>query len=43
MAGSWLADDLYAGVARLMRSSSAEDWEPELYQKVAAVISPVKE
>lgn len=32
---SWLADDLYASVARLMRSTTAQHWEPELYQKVA--------
>jgi type VI secretion system protein VasJ len=36
---SWLADDLYANVARLMRDSSAQAWEPELYQKVAAFIN----
>lgn len=32
---SWLADDLYAGVARVMRETSAQAWEPELYQKLA--------
>ncbi|MFL6966062.1 type VI secretion system protein TssA [Pseudomonas alvandae] len=32
---SWLADDLYANVARLMRETTAQGWEPELYQKVA--------
>lgn len=32
---SWLADDLYANVARLMRGTTAQLWEPELYQKVA--------
>lgn len=32
---SWLAEDLYASVARLMRSTTAQQWEPELYQKVA--------
>lgn len=32
---AWLADDLYASVARLMRDTCAQTWEPELYQKVA--------
>ena len=32
---AWLADDLYASVARLMRDTRAQAWEPELYQKVA--------
>ena len=32
---SWLADDLYVGVARLMRDTSAQGWEPQLYLKVA--------
>lgn len=32
---SWLADDLYGNVARLMQSTSAEAWEPDLYQKLA--------
>jgi len=32
---SWLADDLYANVARLMRETTAQGWEPELYRKVA--------
>ena len=36
---SWLADDLYANVARLMRDTTAQGWEPELYRKVTAVIS----
>lgn len=40
---SWLADDLYANVARLMRDTSAQGWEPELYQKVASVVSERKE
>ncbi|WP_294739364.1 type VI secretion system protein TssA [uncultured Pseudomonas sp.] len=40
---SWLADDLYANVARLMRETPARGWEPQLYQKVAAVISDVKD
>lgn len=31
---AWLADDLYAGVERVMRSVTAECWEPELYQKL---------
>ncbi|MFC3941239.1 type VI secretion system protein TssA [Pseudomonas gingeri NCPPB 3146 = LMG 5327] len=33
---SWLADDLYANVARQMRDISAEAWEPQLYQKTIA-------
>ncbi|WP_025856738.1 type VI secretion system protein TssA [Pseudomonas sp. CHM02] len=40
---SWLADDLYASVARLMRETTAQGWEPELYRKVAAVISESKD
>ncbi|WP_411389244.1 type VI secretion system protein TssA [Pseudomonas sp. MPB23] len=32
---SWLADDLYASVARLMHDTTAQGWEPELYQRVA--------
>ncbi|KJK16939.1 type VI secretion system protein TssA [Pseudomonas sp. 2(2015)] len=32
---AWLADDLYAGVARVMRETSAQGWEPQLYLKVA--------
>lgn len=40
---SWLADDLYTSVARLMRDTSAQGWEPELYLKVAAVVSERKE
>ncbi|WP_339532953.1 type VI secretion system protein TssA [Pseudomonas mucidolens] len=40
---SWLADDLYANVARLMRDTTAQGWEPELYQKVAAVLSEHKD
>lgn len=40
---SWLADDLYVNVARLMRDTTAQAWEPELYQKVAAFISEVKD
>ncbi|AIG01556.1 ImpA domain-containing protein [Pseudomonas fluorescens] len=39
----WLADDLHANVARLMRDTSAQEWEPELYQKVARVVSERKE
>lgn len=35
---SWLADDLYANVARLMRKTTAQGWEPELYRKVAQPI-----
>lgn len=35
---SWLADDLYASVARLMRDTTAQGWEPELYRKVAQPI-----
>lgn len=35
---SWLADDLYANVARLMRDTTAQGWEPELYRKVAQPI-----
>ncbi|SDZ22810.1 type VI secretion system protein TssA [Pseudomonas salomonii] len=35
---SWLADDLYANVARLMRETTAQGWEPELYRKVAQPI-----
>ncbi|MBV4481536.1 type VI secretion system protein TssA [Pseudomonas khavaziana] len=35
---SWLADDLYASVARLMRETTAQGWEPELYRKVAQPI-----
>ncbi len=40
---SWLADDLYANVARLMRDTPAQGWEPELYQKVAVFISEPKD
>ncbi|UWF51836.1 type VI secretion system protein TssA [Pseudomonas sp. N3-W] len=40
---SWLADDLYASVARLMRETTAQGWEPELYRKVGAVISESKD
>jgi len=40
---SWLAEDLYANVARMMRDTSAQGWEPELYQKVASVVSEPKE
>lgn len=40
---SWLADDLYASVARLMRETAAQGWEPELYQKVATIISERKD
>ncbi len=40
---SWLADDLYANVARLMRDTTARGWEPEMYQKVATVISEGKD
>lgn len=40
---SWLADDLYASVARLMRDTTAQGWEPALYRKVAAVISESKD
>ena len=40
---SWLADDLYANVARLMRDTTAQGWEPELYRKVTTFISDVKE
>lgn len=32
---AWLADDLYANVARLMQATSAQAWEPDLYQKLA--------
>lgn len=35
---SWLADDLYANVARLMRDTTAQGWEPELYRKVTQAI-----
>ncbi|PYC03109.1 type VI secretion system protein TssA [Pseudomonas koreensis] len=35
---SWLADDLYASVARLMRETTAQGWEPELYRKVVQPI-----
>lgn len=35
---SWLADDLYASVARLMRDTTAHGWEPELYKRVAQTI-----
>ncbi|WP_095083785.1 type VI secretion system protein TssA [Pseudomonas sp. Irchel s3h17] len=35
---AWLADDLYASVARQMRDTTAQAWEPALYQKVAAFI-----
>ncbi|WLG93440.1 type VI secretion system protein TssA [Pseudomonas sp. FP198] len=35
---SWLADDLYANVARLMRDTTVQGWEPELYRKVAQPI-----
>ena len=35
---SWLADDLYANVARLMRDTKAQGWEPELYRKVTQAI-----
>ncbi|CAI8779684.1 type VI secretion system protein VasJ [Pseudomonas sp. IT-196MI5] len=40
---SWLADDLYASVARLMRETTAQGWEPELYMKVAAVINETED
>ena len=40
---SWLAEDLYANVARMMRDTSAQGWEPELYQKVASAFSEPKE
>lgn len=40
---SWLADDLYASVARLMRETTAQGWEPELYRKVATIISERKD
>jgi len=40
---SWLADDLYANIARLMRDTTAQGWEPELYRKVAAIISESKD
>ena len=40
---SWLADDLYASVARLMRDTTAQGWEPELYRKVAADINERKD
>lgn len=40
---SWLADDLYANVARLMRDTTAQGWEPELYQKVASIVSERQE
>ncbi|MCJ7957868.1 MAG: type VI secretion system protein TssA [Pseudomonas sp.] len=40
---SWLADDLYANVARLMRETTAQGWEPQLYQRVAAVINESKD
>ena len=40
---AWLANDLYASVARLMRDTTAQDWEPELFRKVAAVISERKD
>ena len=32
---SWLAEDLYAGVARVMCSQQASDWEPDIYSYVA--------
>ncbi|VVN92415.1 type VI secretion system protein TssA [Pseudomonas fluorescens] len=32
---AWLADDLCANVARVMRATLAEHWEPELFQKLA--------
>lgn len=40
---SWLADDLYASVARLMRDTTAQGWEPELYQRVAIFDSESKD
>ena len=40
---SWLADDLYANVARLMRETTAQGWEPELYQRVAILDSERKD
>lgn len=40
---AWLANDLYASVARLKRDTTAQDWEPELFRKVAAVISERKD
>lgn len=40
---SWLADDLYANVARLMRDTSAQEWEPELYRKLAVISSESKD
>ncbi|UII73547.1 type VI secretion system protein TssA [Pseudomonas sp. HN11] len=40
---SWLADDLYASVARLMRDTTAQGWEPELYQRVAIIDSERKD
>jgi type VI secretion system protein VasJ len=32
---SWIAHDLYANVDRIMRSTSADQWEPDLYSKLA--------
>lgn len=32
---TWLADDLYANVARIMSSMPAHTWEPDLYQRIA--------
>lgn len=32
---SWLAEDLYASAARLMASTPAHVWEPDLYQRLA--------
>ncbi|WP_354016076.1 type VI secretion system protein TssA [Dyella japonica] len=32
---TWLADDLYASVIRAMQSTSAEHWEPALYEHLA--------
>jgi type VI secretion system protein VasJ len=31
---SWLANDLYANAARAMVRSSANEWEPDLYQRL---------
>lgn len=38
---SWLADDLYANVARIMTATSAHVWEPELYQRLEQRGGPV--
>lgn len=37
---SWLAQDLCASVAQTMQTTSAQVWEPEVYQKLAQYAAP---